>query len=163
SDFEASVAMDMAGRKMYVIGDRLAEVIDLDTKAYTDLRSKPWAADFVRPVWQGGYTNGPGIAWQARTKQIVAWVNRNHPTRHTRPDPRPAIHVYPPTHSRSDARTHPAGSGADTASYPDVEPNPDGHTDSCPQSYSGGHIATPVHAHRRSLDKGAASSHRAGG
>ena len=73
SDFQASVAMDVAGRKMYVLGDRLAEVIDLDSKAYTDLRRKPWAARFVT----GRYLAGPGVSWHARTKQIVAWVGGN--------------------------------------------------------------------------------------
>ena len=70
SDFQASVAMDVAGRKMYVLGDRLAEVLDLDTKAYTDLRGKPWAARFVT----GPYLPGPGVSWHAGTKQIVAWT-----------------------------------------------------------------------------------------
>lgn len=74
SDFQASVAMDLVGRKMYVLGDRLAEAIDLDTKAYTDLRGKPWAANFAIGDWQGGYPSGPGIAWHARTRQIVAWT-----------------------------------------------------------------------------------------
>jgi hypothetical protein len=78
SDYESSVAMDVAGRKMYVIGNRLAEAIDLDAKTWTDLRTKPWAANFVTPVWQGGYQNGPGISWHARTKQIVAWVGGNN-------------------------------------------------------------------------------------
>ena len=70
SDFAASVAMDISGRKMYVLGDRLAEVIDLDSKAYTDLRGKAWAARFVMAPSPAG----PGVAWHARTKQIVAWV-----------------------------------------------------------------------------------------
>jgi hypothetical protein len=72
SDCQASVAMDVVGRKMYVLGDRLAEVIDLDTKAYTDLRSKPWAMAF--PGVGVGYLAGPGVSWHARTKQIVAWA-----------------------------------------------------------------------------------------
>ncbi|MGH9190117.1 MAG: Ig-like domain-containing protein, partial [Acidimicrobiales bacterium] len=64
--------MDLAGRKMYVLGDRLAEVIDLDTKAYTDLSSKPWAVNF--PGLDGTYLAGPGVSWHARTRQIVAWT-----------------------------------------------------------------------------------------
>jgi hypothetical protein len=75
SDFQASVAMDVAGRKMYVIGDRLAEVIDLDRKSYTDLRGKPWARAF--PGIGQGYVAGPGVSWHARSKQIVAWVGGN--------------------------------------------------------------------------------------
>jgi hypothetical protein len=77
-DFTASVAMDTAGRKMYVLGDRLAEVIDLDTKAYTNLASKRWAANFIKPPWEGGHANGPGVSWHARTKQIVVWVGGNN-------------------------------------------------------------------------------------
>jgi hypothetical protein len=73
SDFAASVAMDISGRKMYVLGDRLAEVIDLETKAYTDLRGKPWAARFV----VGPSPAGPGVAWHARTRQIVVWEGGN--------------------------------------------------------------------------------------
>jgi len=77
SDFQASVAMDLVGRKMYVIGDRLAEMIDLDSKTYTDLRGKPWVAN-VRGVGGGtGYFAGPGVSWHARTKQIVAWTGGN--------------------------------------------------------------------------------------
>ncbi|TMK77500.1 MAG: hypothetical protein E6G47_11025 [Actinobacteria bacterium] len=62
SDFQAGVAVDVVGRKMYVLGDRLAEVIDLDSKAYTDLRGQPWAK-----------ATGNAIAWHPRTKQIVSW------------------------------------------------------------------------------------------
>ena len=62
SDFQAGVALDLIGRKMYVLGDRLAEMIDLDTKAYTDLRGRPWAK-----------ATGNAIAWHPRTKQIVSW------------------------------------------------------------------------------------------
>jgi hypothetical protein len=76
SDFQASVAMDVAGRKMYVIGDRLAEVIDLDSKSYTDLRGKPWVAAF--PGVGKGYFAGPGVSWHGRSKQIVAWVGGNN-------------------------------------------------------------------------------------
>jgi hypothetical protein len=77
SDFQASVAMDLVGRKMYVIGDRLAEVIDLDSRAYTDLRGKPWVAN-VRGVGGGtGYFAGPGVSWHARAKQIVVWTGGN--------------------------------------------------------------------------------------
>jgi len=72
SDFQASVAMDVAGRKMYVVGDRLAEMLDLDTKAYTDLRGRPWAA--ALPGVGSGYLPGPGVSWHARTKQLVVWV-----------------------------------------------------------------------------------------
>jgi hypothetical protein len=57
---------------MYVLGDRLAEVIDLDTKAYTYLAGKPWAMNF--PGLDGTYLPGPGVSWHARTKQIVAWT-----------------------------------------------------------------------------------------
>ena len=68
-DFSASVAMDITGRKMYVLGDGLAEMYDLDTKAYTNLATQPWAARFII---RG--TEGPGLAWHERTKQIVAWM-----------------------------------------------------------------------------------------
>jgi hypothetical protein len=78
SDYQASVAMDVVGRKMYVLGDRLAEVIDLDTKAYTDLRGKPWVAAFPGVGGGTGYLAGPGVSWHARTKQIVAWVGGNN-------------------------------------------------------------------------------------
>jgi hypothetical protein len=77
-DYQASVAMDIEGRKMYVLGERLAEVIDLDSKAYTNLAGKPWAARFVKPSWEGGYATGPGVSWHARTKQIVVWVGGNN-------------------------------------------------------------------------------------
>jgi len=76
ADFQASVAMDPAGRKMYVIGDRLAEVIDLDSKGYTDLRGKLWAAE-IPGVGKGNF-QGPGVAWHARSKQIVVWVGGNN-------------------------------------------------------------------------------------
>ena len=78
SDFQASVAMDVIGRKMYVLGDRLAEVMDLDSKAYTDLRGKPWVAAFPGVGGGTGYLAGPGVSWHARTKQIVAWVGGNN-------------------------------------------------------------------------------------
>jgi hypothetical protein len=78
SDFESAGTVDVAGRKMYVLGNRLAEVIDLDAKSWTDLRTRPWAANFAKPVWQGGYRDAPGVAWHARTKQIVAWIGGNN-------------------------------------------------------------------------------------
>jgi len=56
---------------MYVLGDRIAERIDLDTLALTDLSAKPWAKDLVTPVWKGGFREGPGVGWHARTKQII--------------------------------------------------------------------------------------------
>jgi hypothetical protein len=76
-DYHASVAMDIAGRKMYVLGERLVEVIDLDSKGYTNLSGKPWAGNFLKMAWQGGYAPGPGVSWHARTKQIVVWVGGN--------------------------------------------------------------------------------------
>jgi hypothetical protein len=77
-DYEASVAMDMEGRKMYVLGGRLAEVIDLDSKGYTNLAGKRWTANFIKPPWEGGYATGPGVSWHARTKQLVVWVGGNN-------------------------------------------------------------------------------------
>ena len=77
-DYQASVAMDIEGRKMYVLGERLAEVIDLDSKGYTYLAGKTWTANFIKPSWEGGYATGPGICWHARTKQIVVWVGGNN-------------------------------------------------------------------------------------
>jgi hypothetical protein len=52
-------------------------VIDLDSKAYTDLRGKPWVAK-IRGVGRGtGHLAGPGVSWHARTKQIVVWTGGN--------------------------------------------------------------------------------------
>jgi hypothetical protein len=61
--------MDLVGRKMYVLGDGLAEMYDLDTKAYTNLAGQPWASRFITRGLQG-----PGVAWHERTRQIVAWM-----------------------------------------------------------------------------------------
>ena len=74
-DFQASVAMDLVGRKMYVLGDRLAEMYDLDTKAYTDISGKPWTAQFVQSLDVGGSGAGPGVSWHERTRQIVVWAS----------------------------------------------------------------------------------------
>lgn len=68
SDFEASVAVDVAGRKMYVLGDRLAEVIDLDARTWTDLRGKAWAQAALNTQ------QGPGVAWHERSKRLVLWT-----------------------------------------------------------------------------------------
>jgi hypothetical protein len=77
SDYAAGVAMDGAGRKMYVLGERLAEVCDLDTHVVTPITA-PWAELFRKAPWSGGYPTGPGIDWHDRTRQIVAWVGGNN-------------------------------------------------------------------------------------
>jgi hypothetical protein len=69
SDFAASVAMDATGRRMYVLGDRLAEVIDLDAHTVTRI-TDAWATP-IKAV------QGPGIGWHESTKQIVAWLGGN--------------------------------------------------------------------------------------
>lgn len=69
SDFAASVAVDAAGRRMYVLGDRLAEVIDLDARSVTPI-SDPWATP-IKGI------QGPGIGWHERSRQIVAWLGGN--------------------------------------------------------------------------------------
>ena len=69
SDFTASVAMDATGRRMYVVGDRLAEVIDLDAHTVTAI-TDAWVTR-IKGV------PGPGIGWHERTKQIVAWFSGN--------------------------------------------------------------------------------------
>lgn len=94
SDFEASVAMDIAGRRMWVLGDRLAEVVNLDTHQVTSLgtwspdptdpNSRPgtvtmppgttWPRLFILPGWKGGYGTGPGLQWHPGRKRLIAWV-----------------------------------------------------------------------------------------
>ena len=83
SDYEASVAMDVDRRKMYVLGDRLAEMIDLDTRVVTVLgtwdgtsASGPaWLKGFLTPAWHGGYMKGPGVQWHPGRRRILAYVN----------------------------------------------------------------------------------------
>jgi len=94
SDFEASVAMDIEGRRMWVLGDRLAEVVNLDTRQVTSLGSwspdpvdpnhrpgtvtlrsgKTWPRLFILPAWKGGYGTGPGLQWHPGRKRLIAWV-----------------------------------------------------------------------------------------
>jgi hypothetical protein len=68
SDYEASVAMDVFGRRMYILGSRLAEVINLDAHTLTPITAA-WAAPFLPAS-----PEGPGIAWHAGTRQIIAWL-----------------------------------------------------------------------------------------
>ena len=71
SDFQAGVTVDYASRTMYVLGDRLAEKINLDTLGWTDLTGTAWG-QFVRKGYtSGGYGEQPGIAFHPRTKQIL--------------------------------------------------------------------------------------------
>jgi hypothetical protein len=71
-DYPANTAIDVVGRKMYVLGDRIAERYDLDTFALTNLAATTtWGKIVSTPAWQGGYGEGPGVAWHERTKQIL--------------------------------------------------------------------------------------------
>jgi len=82
SDYEASVAMDVEGRKMYVLGGRLAEMVNLDTHAVTVLgtwdgttaRGPAWLKGFLTPPWLGGYPSGPGVQWHPGRKRLLAYV-----------------------------------------------------------------------------------------
>jgi hypothetical protein len=85
SDYEASVAMDVEGRKMYVLGGNIAEVIDLDKHTLTVLgtfeRSKAvltgpeWIRNFVTPYSMSptAYVNGPGVAWHPGRKRLLVY------------------------------------------------------------------------------------------
>ena len=61
--------MDVTGRRMYVVGDRLAEVIDLDAHTVTRI-TDAWTTP-IKAV------QGPGLSWHEGTKQIVAWLGGN--------------------------------------------------------------------------------------
>jgi hypothetical protein len=81
SDYEASVAMDVEGRKMYVLGGHIAEVINLDTHVLTSLGT--WdGTKVVGPAWVKGfvshsgaetYFNGPGVAWHPGRKRLIVY------------------------------------------------------------------------------------------
>jgi hypothetical protein len=85
SDYEASVAMDVSGRKMYVLGGQIAEVVDLDTHVVTSLgiwdgtkaTGPGWAKIFLTPAWFGGTLKGPGVQWHPGRQRILAYVQRN--------------------------------------------------------------------------------------
>jgi len=82
SDYEASVAMDIEGRKMYVLGGHLAEMVNLDTHAVTVLgtwdgtiaRGPAWLKGFLTPLWLGGYPKGPGVQWHPGRKRLLAYI-----------------------------------------------------------------------------------------
>ena len=67
SDYQSGVAMDVVGRKMYVLAWNLAEAIDLDTYAVTKIVA-PWTSLL------GGFPEGPGVAWHSASKRIVLWT-----------------------------------------------------------------------------------------
>src|SRR3990167_8913143 len=69
SDFEAGIAFDAARGKIYVIGDRLAEVYDIAARTWTDLRSKPWATR----IWNA-------VAWHPGLRALLAWSGGQHLT-----------------------------------------------------------------------------------
>ncbi len=83
SDYEASVAMDLDRRKMYVLGGHVAEVVNLDTHVVTALGTydgaggtgPKWVKGFVASVGVGGYLNGPGLQWHPGRKRLLAYVN----------------------------------------------------------------------------------------
>ena len=78
SDFSCSVAVDSGGRKMWVLGSRLGEVIDLDTYVVTRFYG-PTAegTQSVRPgyewVKQVGGSPAPGLAWHPIRKRLLVW------------------------------------------------------------------------------------------
>jgi len=83
SDYEASVAVDVVGRKMYVLGNKLAEVINLDTYVVTRIGTwdgtkvtgPEWVRGFVTPYWlPGGYLSS-GVQWHPGRKRIIAYAN----------------------------------------------------------------------------------------
>jgi hypothetical protein len=66
SDYASGVAMDVPGRKMYVLAANLADVIDLDSYAVSSI-SAPW-----RRLLAG--SQGPGVGWHTASKRIVLWT-----------------------------------------------------------------------------------------
>lgn len=89
SDFPASVAVDSEGRKLWILGSYIGEVIDLDSYRVTQFMRK--LSGDVPPPWTysiaSGYewakifqnaTAGPGVAWHPRTKQLVVWLGGNN-------------------------------------------------------------------------------------
>jgi hypothetical protein len=89
SDWQASVAINVTGRKMWVLGDRLAEVIDLDTYAMTayghfnpgppiTVTGPEWTRGFITPYWApGGYSGGCGMGWHPGRQRIIAFIQKN--------------------------------------------------------------------------------------
>src|SRR6266542_2400730 len=81
-DNEAGVAMDIGGRKMYVLGGNIAEVVDLDTHAVRKLgtwdgataNGPDWVKPFLTPVTRGGI-NAPGLAWHPGRQRIIVYAN----------------------------------------------------------------------------------------
>ena len=85
SDWEASAAIDVEGRRMFALGNRVAEILHLDThkllmqgtwEPTTAVATGPaWTRRFVTPVGMpGGYPNGPGLQWHAGRKRLLAYV-----------------------------------------------------------------------------------------
>jgi hypothetical protein len=85
SDWEASAAIDVEGRRMFALGNRVAEIIHLDThklimqgtwEPTTAVATGPaWTRPFVTPVWMpGGHANGPGLQWHPGRKRLLAYV-----------------------------------------------------------------------------------------
>ena len=66
TDFQAGAAMDVPGRKMYVLAWNLAEQIDLDTYTVTPITAQ-W-----RSLLDG--SQGPGVAWHQASKRLILWV-----------------------------------------------------------------------------------------
>jgi hypothetical protein len=73
-DYQSAMALDVAGRWMYVLGDGVAERYHLDEKRAEDLRNRPWGggttAAFGARNFRGGYAS-MGLTWHPRTRQIV--------------------------------------------------------------------------------------------
>ena len=82
SDYTMSVAVDSEGRKMWLLGGRLGEVIDLDTYAVTQFLSQtvdwsqPGAPTVVRALpsyeWAKNFWAN-GLAWHPVRKRLLLW------------------------------------------------------------------------------------------
>jgi hypothetical protein len=86
SDYEAQAAIDVEGRKMYVLGNHIAEVIDLDTRVLTQLgtwdgtavfppTAPAWVRGFVLPYNLPGAYLATGVQWHPGRKRIIAYAN----------------------------------------------------------------------------------------
>jgi len=80
SDYSASVAVDSVGRKMWALGGRIGEVIDLDSYAVTTFYSQ--TVDWSQPTAPSVMKARPGYEWVTKLPfpsgaPGVAW----HPTR----------------------------------------------------------------------------------
>jgi hypothetical protein len=80
SDFCTSVAMDSEGRKMWLLGSRLGEVINLDTYEVTRFRwntSGDGQPDAIKILpgyeWAKQIGNAPGVAWHPGRKRLLVW------------------------------------------------------------------------------------------